>query len=140
MADDIVVIMRADHPNASEPMTAELYASLDHVKLSQASTGTTVIDDALAKRGLQRHSALIVSNWNTIPDILDKTDLIAIAPSHLLSLDPRLKNFKAVPLPLEEVIFSFDLCWDHRSEEDSGHQWLCDTIIDVFNKQVKKIN
>jgi hypothetical protein len=58
----------------------------------------------------------------------------------LLSLDPRLKNFKAVPLPLEEVIFSFDLCWDHRSEEDSGHQWLCDTIIDVFNKQVKKIN
>ena len=70
MLDDVVVIMRPDHPYASEPMTPELYASLPHVKLSQSSTGTTVIDDALAERGLQRHSALIVSNWDTIPDLV----------------------------------------------------------------------
>ena len=92
MADDVVVIMRPDHPSASEPMTAELYARLPHVKLSQSSTGTTVIDDALGERGLQRHSALIVSSWDNIPDLLLKTDMIAIAPSHLLSLDPRLKG------------------------------------------------
>lgn len=139
MADDVVVLMRPDHPNASDPMTAELYAKLPHVKLSQSSTGTTVIDDALAQRGLQRHSALIVSSWDTIPDLLLTTDLIAIAPRQLLSLDPRLKHLKSVPLPLEEVVFSFDLCWDHRSETDSGHQWLCETIVEVFNAQIDRI-
>jgi DNA-binding transcriptional LysR family regulator len=136
MADDIVVIMRPDHPSAGEPMTPELYASLPHVKLSQSSTGTTVIDDALAERGLQRHSALIVSSWDTIPDLLMKTDMIAIAPSHLLSLDPRLKHLKSAPLPLEEVVFSFDLCWAESSEKESGHRWLCETIVEVFNSQV----
>lgn len=139
MADDIVVIMRPDHPSASEPMTAELYARLPHVKLSQASTGTTVIDDSLAQRGLERHSALIVSSWDPIPDVLLSTDLIAIAPKHLLSLDPRLKNLKSAPLPLEEVVFSFDLCWDQGSEAESGHKWLCETIVDVFNAQIKGI-
>ncbi|WP_336367839.1 LysR family transcriptional regulator [Marinobacter sp. C2H3] len=137
MADDVVVLMRPDHPRAGDPMTAELYARLPHVKLSQASTGTTVIDDALAQRGLKRHSALIVSSWDTIPDLLLTTDLIAIAPRHLLALDPRLKALKSAPLPLEEVVFSFDLCWDRRSETDSGHQWLCQTVIDVFHAQIK---
>lgn len=139
MADDIVVLMRPDHPSAADPMTAELYARLPHVKLSQAATGTTVIDDALAQRGLERHSALVVSNWDPIPDVLMSTDLIAIAPKHLLSLDPRLKHLKSAPLPLEEVVFSFDLCWDPSSEKESGHQWLCETIVDVFNAQIGQI-
>lgn len=139
MADDVVVIMRPDHPKASEPMTPELYASLPHVKLSQSSTGTTVIDDSLEERGLKRHSALIVSNWDTIPDLLLKTDLIAIAPSHLLSLDPRLKHLKSAPLPLNEVVFSFDLCWDKSSEKESGHKWLCETIVDVFRAQIGNV-
>lgn len=139
MADDVVVLMRPDHPSAGEPMTPELYARLPHVKLSQASTGTTVIDDALAERGLQRHSALIVSSWDTIPDMLLKSDLIAIAPSQLLALDPRLKKLKAAPLPLEEVVFSFDLCWDQNSEKESGHQWLCQTIVDVFQSEIQQI-
>ncbi|HET8850864.1 MAG TPA: LysR family transcriptional regulator [Marinobacter sp.] len=139
MADDVVVLMRPDHPSAAEPMTPELYARLPHVKLSQASTGTTVIDDALAERGLQRHSALIVSSWDIIPDLLLKSDLIAIAPSQLLALDPRLKALKAAPLPLEEVVFSFDLCWDQNSEKESGHQWLCQTIVDVFQSEIQQI-
>jgi DNA-binding transcriptional LysR family regulator len=67
---------------------------------------------------------------------LTKTDLIAIAPSHLLSLDPRLKHLKSAPLPLEEVVFSFDLCWAEGSEKESGHRWLCETIVQVFNEQV----
>jgi DNA-binding transcriptional LysR family regulator len=139
MADDIVVLMRPDHPSASEPMTAELYARLPHVKLSQASTGTTVIDDSLAQRGLERHSALIVSSWDPIPDVLMRTDLIAIAPKQLLSLDPRLKHLKSAPLPLEDVVFSFDLCWDQTSEKESGHKWLCETIVDVFNAEIRAI-
>lgn len=139
MADDIVVLMRPDHPSASEPMTAELYARLPHVKLSQASTGTTVIDDSLAQRGLERHSALIVSSWDPIPDVLMRTDLIAIAPKQLLSLDPRLKHLKSAPLPLEDVVFSFDLCWDQTSEKESGHKWLCETIVDVFNAEIRAV-
>jgi DNA-binding transcriptional LysR family regulator len=132
IADDIVVLMRPGHPDAQKPMTAELYASLPHVKLSQSATGTTVIDDALAARGLTRHMAMTVSSWFDIPDIVASSDLIAIAPSRLLHLDPRLKGLQSAPLPLEEVIFSFDLCWDLRTEREPGQRWLRKMISEIF--------
>ncbi|MDZ7709513.1 MAG: LysR family transcriptional regulator [Roseovarius sp.] len=132
LADEIVVLMRHDHPRANDPMTAELYAGLAHVKLSQSATGTTVIDDALAARGLERHMAMTVASWFEIPDIVANSDLIAIAPRRLFSLDPRLRNLKASPLPLEEVVFSFDLCWDLRTEREPGQKWLRKVVSDVF--------
>lgn len=134
VADDIVVLMRPNHPDAHKPMTAELYAALPHVKLSQSATGTTVIDDVLAARGLERHMAMTVSSWFDIPDIVANSDLIAIAPRRLLQLDPRLKHLQAAPLPLEEVVFSFDLCWDLRTEREPGQQWLRKLISELFQE------
>ena len=134
LADEIVVLMRRDHPRAAEPMTAELYADLSHVKLSQSATGTTVIDDALAARGLRRHMAMTVASWFEIPDIVANSDLIAIAPRRLFSRDPRLSNLRAAPLPLQEVVFSFDLCWDLRTEREPGQKWLRKVVSEVFNE------
>lgn len=132
-ADEVVVVMRRDHPAAEAPMTAGLYAELLHVKLSQSATGTTVIEDALASRGLKRHIALTAASWYDIPDIVANSDLIAIAPRRLLGFDPRLTNMKVAPLPLEEVVFSFDLCWDQRTEHDPGIRWLRDLVVKIFN-------
>ena len=132
LADEIVVLMRRDHPQVDLPMTAELYAQLPHVKLSQSATGTTVIDDALTARGLKRHMAMTVASWFEIPDIVSSSDLIAIAPRRLASLDPRLSKLRAAPLPLEEVVFSFDLCWDLRTEREPGQKWLRKVVSDVF--------
>jgi hypothetical protein len=39
-------------------------------------------------------------------------------------LDPRLAHLKWSPLPLEEVVFSFDLCWKLRTEREPGQKWL----------------
>ena len=64
LADEVVVLMRPDHPRAAEPMTAELYAALPHVKLSQSATGTTVIEDALSARGLRRKLPMTVASWS----------------------------------------------------------------------------
>lgn len=134
VADDIVVLMRPDHPDAHKPMTADLYAALPHVKLSQSATGTTVIDDVLAARGLERHMAMTVSSWFDIPDIVANSDLIAIVPRRLLQLDPRLKHLHSAPLPLDEVVFSFDLCWDLRTEREPGQQWLRKLISELFQE------
>lgn len=39
LTDRFIVVMRPDHPAVGRKMTPELYASLHHVKLSQAATG-----------------------------------------------------------------------------------------------------
>ena len=80
------------------------------------------------------HMAMTVASWFEIPDIVAQSDLIAIAPRRLFSLDPRLNNLRAAPLPLEEVVFSFDLCWDLRTEREPGQKWLRKVVSDVFKE------
>ena len=109
------------------------------MKLSQSATGTTVIEDALAARGLQRHMAMTVASWFEIPDIVARSDLIAIAPKRLLSLDPRLGKLHSAPLPLDEVVFSFNLCWDLRKEREPGQKWLRQLIVEMFEEVVREV-
>ncbi len=79
--------------------------------------------------------AMTVASWFDIPNIIANSDLIAIAPSRLVNSDPRLKHLKATPLPLEEVVFSFDLCWDLRNEREPGQRWLREVICELFAEQ-----
>ena len=78
--------------------------------------------------------AMTVASWFEIPDIVANSDLIAIAPRRLFSRDPRLSNLRAAPLPLQEVVFSFDLCWDLRTEREPGQKWLRKVVSEVFNE------
>jgi DNA-binding transcriptional LysR family regulator len=134
LTDRFIVVMRPDHPAVGQQMTAELYASLHHVKLSQAATGTTLIDDALARRGLKRRIVATVPGWFDMPEIVEKTDLVAIVPSHWPEADARLRRLHSVDLPLEEVRFSIDLCWDVRRERDPAQKWFRQLITEIFER------
>jgi len=56
------------------------------------------------------------------------------APRRLLALDRRLARLTASPLPLEEVVFSFDLCWDLRREREPGRKWLRKVVPEIFSE------
>lgn len=130
--DRFIVVMRPDHEAASRDMDVELYASLNHVKLSPAAIGTTIVDDVLARRGLKRRVVLTVPSWFDLPKIIETTDLIAIVPSHWSMVDDRLARLASVPFPLEEVRFAIDLCWDVRRERDPGQKWFRSLITQIF--------
>lgn len=132
LTDHFIVVMRPDHPAANSHMTVELYASLNHVRLSPASIGTTIVDDALARRGLKRRIVMTVPSWYDMPEIVENTDLIAIVPRRWLAADARLAKLRSVPLPLDEVRFAIDLCWDVRRERDPGHRWFRTLIEQIF--------
>ncbi len=53
----------------------------------------------------------------------------------MIEMDTRLKGLKISPLPLEEVVFSFDLCWDLRTEREPGQRWLRRVVCDIFQPE-----
>ncbi len=130
--DRFLVVMRQEHPAAREDLTVERYASLRHARISPAAIGTTLIDDALARRGLQRRQVITVPSWFDLPQIIETTDLIAVVPSEWLKADSRLAALVARELPMSEVGFSVDLRWDARSDRDPGQKWFRDVIYKIF--------
>lgn len=135
LSDKFIVVMRNDHPATQQDMTAELYADLTHVKLSQAATGTTMIDDALADRGLKRRVAMTVPSWFDMPEIIERTDMIAIVPRRWAQVDARIARLSNAPLPLEEIGFSIDLFWDVHRDRDPGQKWFREIITEIFSQE-----
>ena len=133
---EFMVVMRPDHPAAADDLTPETYAALNHVRLSPAATGTMMVDEALARRGLKRRIVMSVPSWFDLPQIVEKSDLVAIVPSRWLVADARLARLLAKDLPLPEVKFAIDLCWDARRDRDPGQKWFRTLIKSVFAEEL----
>lgn len=132
ISDHFIVVMRKGHPASQREMTAERYAALNHLKVSIGAIGSTPIDDALARRGLSRHIVLTTPSWSEISAIIERSDLVAVVPNGWQEPFNRSNRFDFAPLPLKEVLFSIDQCWDAKRHRDAGQKWLRTLVADIF--------
>lgn len=133
-ADEFSVVMRPDHEAAHQPLSLETYVGLLHLKVSPTATGTAMIDEALAKRGLTRNVVVTVANWSEVARIVERTDLIAAVPRHWAALDPRMSGLVHHPLPLNDVKFTVDQCWHPSHDRDPGHRWFRSLLSQIFKE------
>ena len=117
-----VCMMRADHPDAGQPMTLDRFCALEHVLVSYEGDGFRgVTDGALEKTGRTRHVGLSVSNFLVLPDVLALSDMIAVVPARLAYDDTRMH---VLPPPLPITGFTKSMAWHERTHRDAAHQWL----------------
>jgi DNA-binding transcriptional LysR family regulator len=133
LEDEYVVLMSRDHPQARSRLTLPKYLQLSHVKVSAAALGTNLIDDALARRGVERQIAVLVPSWFNMRDLVAHTDLVVAMPRRWAA-DPAISaGCTWQPLPLEEVTFAVGMRWRSRDNYEPGHVWLRDLIVEVFS-------
>jgi DNA-binding transcriptional LysR family regulator len=130
--DRFMVVMNANHHATRASMDAELFASLDHVVVSQTPTCTSAVDEALRRRGLRRRVAMSVPNAQELPDIVAQTDLVAIVPYRRLADDGRFSRLAITPMPLDDVEFALALHWDGRRDREPANRWLRQVIARIF--------
>jgi DNA-binding transcriptional LysR family regulator len=77
----------------------------------------------LADQGHKRDVVLNVPHWLLMPEILKKTDLIAVISERLAS---NFANDDLVlrPLPFMANHFDWTMYWHKRYEHSQSHQWL----------------
>ena len=124
-----VVVMRADHPQASERPTRAALARLSYV-LVRSHPATARAIDAL---GLRERVRLTLPHFMVLPRILADTNLAVIMPQRLsdaFRLLGRYAVWRTRGLP------SFDVSvhWYRRYRHDAGNKWLRETIVDLFGE------
>ncbi|MEM8790985.1 MAG: LysR family transcriptional regulator [Pseudomonadota bacterium] len=78
--DEFVCLVPRTHP-AAENLTLAAYLAADHVVTSfRAASRLSVIDKALAARGLSRRVVMTVSQFSPLPDMLEAGGAIATLP------------------------------------------------------------
>lgn len=146
--DSYVCLVRADHPRVGKRLTLRQFAQESHVLIepagsryshaSQQSSTTTLIERHLAEQGLHRRIALRVPHFMVVPNIVQKTDLLAIVPSQVGNHLHPLTGLKMLPLPIDVPRFEVKQFWHERSHHDPANQWLRHLISDMFMKPPKK--
>lgn len=130
-----VCLVREDHPSVGDSLTVREFAGLRHVTYHMPGTyGPSIIDRELWRLGLKREHSMSVHSYFDAPSVLSQTNMVCTMPRVLGRHFAHVYGLKMVrsPLQLEFPVF---LLWPKALENDKGHQWLRETLIDIFKEE-----
>jgi DNA-binding transcriptional LysR family regulator len=107
--------------------------------ISPTGTGTGLVDDYLAARGMARKISLVIPNFLPAPRIVANTDLVLSLPLRIAEQFVRLAPLKILPIPIDLPIYNLIMIWHPRQEKEPAHQWLRREILKVCCKMTRKL-
>jgi DNA-binding transcriptional LysR family regulator len=131
--DKFVVVFRKGHPAANRRMTLKLFLELPHMKVAHAKSGSTILDDALANRGLSRRIAAVLPSYSGIHSIMENSDLCAVLPPSWLKTHGSPSDFSISTMPISGFEFTVDMFTSGTQRQDAGLEWLRKLIQEEFH-------
>lgn len=136
----VVWIAREEHPRVSgEPSLAQFLGE-HHVRWGGPPMGSStmeeLVDEVLEKLGHVRRVNLQVSSLHILPEVVAKTDLLAVVPEHLARAAQRNLPIQVLPLPLDMPPVEISLVWHERMQHDAGHKWLRQALVGLSKELV----
>ncbi|WP_336083795.1 LysR family transcriptional regulator [Thalassospira sp. CH_XMU1448-2] len=125
--EEYVAIARCDHPVISKPLDLDSFCALDHVVVSPEGGGFKgPADDALAALGRKRNVALSAPGFLVVPEIVARSDMIALVPRRVAR--GRTGQIRVFDPPLPVTGFDMALIWHDRTTTHPLHRWIRDQI------------
>ena len=91
---------------------------------------TAATDDVLAAIGRQRRVRLSVPHFLLVPEILMRSDMIAMLPERLAR--GYRDRFRVFELPFEMPPFTIAEVWHERTHRDPALVWLRQTLAELL--------
>ncbi|MBO6808344.1 LysR family transcriptional regulator [Thalassospira sp.] len=125
--EEYVAIARRDHPAIGRSLDLDSFCALDHVIVSPEGGGFEgPADDALAALGRKRNVALSAPGFLVVPEIVARSNMIALVPSRVAQ--GRTGQIRMFDPPMPVTGFDMALIWHDRTTTHPLHRWLRDRI------------
>lgn len=127
--EEYVCMLRADHPlTRSATLSLDSFCEQEHILVSSEGGFWGATDEALAKMGRTRRVGMSVNSFLVLPEILRRTDMIAVVPRRLTA---RQEGLALMAPPLDVPGFTKSMAWHERNHRDPAHQWIRALCIEV---------
>jgi DNA-binding transcriptional LysR family regulator len=118
-----VVIARHGHPIVQGSIDLDQLCALTHVAVSPRGGGFSgPTDAALSAMGRQRRVSLSTASFLIVPELIARSDQIALVPERLVRRKSR--DLQILEPPIEVSGFSMGLVWHERSDLEPAQMWL----------------
>jgi DNA-binding transcriptional LysR family regulator len=125
--DRFVCVARKDHPHIDDTLTMETFLKLGHIQVDERGEGSSHVDVALEKMGIQRKVVMRGHHFMTVPSVLVKTHLVVCIPFHFA----RHFDLAIYELPFQMPPLEYFLYWHKRADQDHANIWLRQQILEV---------
>jgi len=122
-----VLVARKRHPALKGKLTVDKFCQLEYVVVSPEGGGFRgVTDTALEGKGRKRRVVLSVPHFLFVPEVVARTDLVAMLPSRLVK--DRSDRIQVVVPPLPIPSYEMAMIWHERAHLDPAHVWLREQV------------
>ena len=121
--EDYVVIARQGHPAVQGYVSLDVFCALEHVVVSPQGGGFSgPTDAALEVVGRHRTVALSTSGFLIVPEVVSRSDMIALVPRRLA--DGWSDRLQVLAPPLTIPGFTVVSVWHDRTTNHPAQRWL----------------
>jgi DNA-binding transcriptional LysR family regulator len=128
LRDGFATIARRGHPMIGARLTLKRFLDLPHVLVSVEGEGTSLLDNALAARGLKRRIAVTVPHFTAAPFVVAASDAIATVPTRIARRLARPAGLAIHDPPLKIEGVTLHAIWHRRHDAQPAHRWLREEI------------
>ena len=129
--DRVVVVARGDHPARGRLHSIEGFLSVPQIKVAQSPIDDRFADRQLAGLGHSRPIAITVPHWLAVPEIVARSDLIAIMPLSIALRFQRGDMLALLDPPFPDTSLEWSVYWHRRQASDPAINWLREILADV---------
>jgi len=134
-SEGFVSVVRRDHPRVGAKLTLDVFCELDHVFVSPAGGGFAgQTDEVLAALGRSRNVRLSVPHFLLVPEIVARSDMVAVLPEQLAR--GYADRLRILPSPIEIGGFTIAEAWHERVHRDPAQAWLRQALVEILAEQV----
>jgi DNA-binding transcriptional LysR family regulator len=130
-----VTIVRTGHPAVQGKLDLDTFCTLDHIVVSPQGGGFSgPADAALEAVGRNRRVVLSAPGFLIVPEIVARSDLVALVP-HRIARD-RAGQLQILEPPLAVPGFEFAMVWHDRTNTHPLQRWVREQIAVVVGGDV----
>lgn len=130
--EQLVSVVRADHPRVGPTLDLGTYLALPHVLVAPRGTPRGVVDDALGRLGHERRIAVVLQSFVAAMIVTAASDLVLTLPQRLVQRLQGQLALRVLPPPLSLAEFDLHLVWHERDHYDPAHRWLRGLVASVL--------
>lgn len=128
--DEVVCLMRENHPLAGRRISVEEYLDAEHLVPAPYGAGRrSLIDSHLAGEKMRRNVVAQVPHFNLVPYMLQQTDLLFTGPRTFASQFAKLLPLALSELPIAFPRMRFYLLWHDRTHLADECRWFREQIV-----------
>jgi len=122
--DRFACVVRAGHPRIGRRLRLEDYLACKHVLIAPRGRPGSVVDDALAARGLARHVTRYLPYYLAALELIAQADCVLTMSERLARRHAARFGLRVLRPPLALPRYRITQVWHPRLDDDPAHAWF----------------